>query len=177
MLRLASITGHPALPLNPGNGVESARSVAIIDEEWCIGCTLCIKACPTDAILGSNKLMHTVIEPYCTGCELCVPVCPVDCISLENITGKRTGWGAWSEADAEQARIRYEFHGKRYGIHGVHGGDGSDAGHERAEPADQQAAAPVSAARAQDDPALADKKRAVIEAALARAREKRKPSA
>lgn len=178
VLRLARITGRPALPLNPANGVEGTRSVAIIDEEWCIGCTLCIKACPTDAILGSNKLMHTVIEPYCTGCGLCIPVCPVDCINLENITGKRTGWSAWSEAEADQARTRYEFHGKLYGVHGGNGsGSGSDGGHEHQEAADRQAAAPVSAARAQDDPAVADKKRAVIEAALARAREKRKPPA
>ena len=90
--RLAALTGQPALPLNPDHGAEGPRSVAVIDEAWCIGCTLCIKACPTDAILGSNKLMHTVIEPHCTGCELCIPVCPVDCIALENVTGARTGW-------------------------------------------------------------------------------------
>ena len=85
IVRLAALTGRPPLPLNPANGVEGPRAVAVIDEGWCIGCTLCLDACPTDAILGSNKLMHTVIEPYCTGCELCVPVCPVDCIS----TGER----------------------------------------------------------------------------------------
>ena len=79
--RLARLTGLPALPLNPDFGTEAPRTVAVIDEAWCIGCTLCIKACPTDAIVGSNKLMHTVIEPYCTGCELCLPVCPVDCIA------------------------------------------------------------------------------------------------
>ena len=79
------------MPLNPTHGVEAPRSVAVIDEAWCIGCTLCIAACPTDAIIGSNKLMHTVIEPYCTGCELCVPACPVDCIGMENVTQARTG--------------------------------------------------------------------------------------
>ena len=83
--RLAALTQSATLPLNPTNGTEGPRSLAVIDEAWCIGCTLCIDACPTDAILGSNKLMHTVIEPYCTGCELCVPVCPVDCISLEPV--------------------------------------------------------------------------------------------
>ena len=73
--RLAAITGLAVLPLSAEHGVEGPRTVAFIDEAWCIGCTLCIKACPTDAIVGSNKLMHTVIEPYCTGCELCIPVC------------------------------------------------------------------------------------------------------
>jgi len=85
----------------------------VIDEAWCIGCTLCIDACPTDAILGSNKLMHTVVERYCTGCELCVPVCPVDCIAMENVSGERSGWQAWSGADASQALDRYESRRQR----------------------------------------------------------------
>ena len=89
----AAITGQPVTPLNPANGIEGPLTLAVIDEAWCIGCTLCIKACPTDAIVGSNKLMHTVIEPYCTGCELCIPVCPVDCIALDEVSGERTGWG------------------------------------------------------------------------------------
>ncbi len=110
VLRLAVITGLPVLPLNPTNGLEGPRSVAVIDENWCIGCTLCMPVCPTDAILGSNKMMHTVIEPHCTGCELCIAVCPVDCISLENVSGERTGWQAWSQPDAEKALKRYEFH-------------------------------------------------------------------
>ncbi|HYR24852.1 MAG TPA: RnfABCDGE type electron transport complex subunit B, partial [Aquabacterium sp.] len=108
--RLARLTGQPEAPLNPDFGLEGPLTVAVIDEDWCIGCTLCIKACPTDAILGSNKLMHTVIEPHCTGCELCIPVCPVDCIRLENVSGERTGWAAWSPAQAATARKRYEFH-------------------------------------------------------------------
>lgn len=108
--RLAAITGQPALPLNPANGLQSPRSVAVIDETWCIGCTLCLPVCPTDAILGSNKMMHTVIESHCTGCELCIAVCPVDCISLENVTGELTGWAAWSQVQADQALKRYNFH-------------------------------------------------------------------
>ena len=106
--RLARITGRPALPLSTEHGTEGPRQMAIIDEAWCIGCTLCIKACPTDAILGSNKRMHTVIEPWCTGCELCIPVCPVDCIQLENVTADRTGWAAWSQTEADTALRRYE---------------------------------------------------------------------
>ncbi|MFL6691351.1 MAG: electron transport complex subunit RsxB, partial [Ramlibacter sp.] len=106
--RLAAVLGRPELPLNPANGLEAPRALAVIDEDWCIGCTLCLDACPTDAILGLNKQMHTVIEPYCTGCELCVPVCPVDCIALENTTGERTGWRAWSQPQADEAQARYE---------------------------------------------------------------------
>ncbi|MEO5672502.1 MAG: RnfABCDGE type electron transport complex subunit B [Ramlibacter sp.] len=115
IVRLAAIAQRPALPLNPANGSEGARAVAVIDEGWCIGCTLCIEACPTDAILGSNKFMHTVVEPYCTGCELCIPVCPVDCISLANVTGDKTGWKAWSQTDAAQALERYEQRKQRLG--------------------------------------------------------------
>ena len=105
---LSQITGRPALPLNPDNGTEGPMTVAVIDEAWCIGCTLCIKACPTDAILGSNKVMHTVIEAACTGCDLCLPVCPVDCIEMVPISNERTGWSAWSAELAQQARHRYE---------------------------------------------------------------------
>jgi electron transport complex protein RnfB len=113
IVRLAALTGQPVLPLNPSNGIEAPRTVAVIDEAWCIGCTLCLAACPTDAILGANKQMHTVIEPYCTGCELCLPVCPVDCISLDNVTEVRTGWDAWSEQQAGQALQRYSLHVQR----------------------------------------------------------------
>ena len=105
---LSQITGRPVLPLNPDNGIEGPMTVAVIDEAWCIGCTLCIKVCPTDAILGSNKVMHTVIEAACTGCDLCLPVCPVDCIEMVPISNERTGWSAWSPELAKQARKRYE---------------------------------------------------------------------
>ena len=111
--RLAAITGLPIVPLNLANGLEGPRAIAIIDENWCIGCTLCIDACPTDAILGSNKLMHTVIEPHCTGCELCLPVCPVDCIAMEKVTGDASGWAAWSQPQADAAKDRYEFRSNR----------------------------------------------------------------
>ena len=105
---LSKITGRPSLPLNPDNGTEGPMTVAVIDEAWCIGCTLCLKVCPTDAILGSNKVMHTVIEAACTGCDLCLPVCPVDCIEMVPVSNERTGWSAWSAELAQQARKRYE---------------------------------------------------------------------
>lgn len=106
--RLADITGKPVSPLSPEHGIEGPRTIAIIDEAWCIGCTLCIAVCPTDAILGANKRMHTVIERYCTGCELCIPACPVDCISLEPVDLALSGWAAWPQALADVARQRYE---------------------------------------------------------------------
>ena len=58
------------------------RMKAVIREDECIGCTKCISACPVDAIIGSGKLMHTILTDLCTGCELCIPPCPVDCIDL-----------------------------------------------------------------------------------------------
>ena len=159
ILRLAAITGQPAAPLNPANGLEGARNVAVIDEAWCIGCTLCLPVCPTDAILGSNKMMHTVIESACTGCELCVAVCPVDCISLENVTGERTGWDAWSRQEADMARSRYEFHISSQQNHLV-----CDSDSLKNIPKDSS---PAHAAGLQQ---FADKKRAAIDAALAKAR-------
>ena len=161
--RLAAITGQPVLPLNPVNGSEGPRAVAVIDEAWCIGCTLCLDACPTDAIFGSNKLMHTVIEPHCTGCELCIPVCPVDCISLENATGAKSGWAAWSAAQAESALQRYAIHSaRRMILLGKNTKTLNTFG----------AAASAEPTSASDDSAsdATRQKRAVIDAALAQAR-------
>lgn len=164
--RLAQITGLPAKPLDPAFGVEGPRTVAFIDENWCIGCTLCINACPTDAIVGSNKRMHTVIEAHCTGCELCLPVCPVDCILLENVSGTATGWSAWPQTLADTARTRYEFASYRRN---------RDVG-EAAKRLEEKALtklADLPAHSQHTDPVVLDKKRAVIEAALARSRAKR----
>ena len=166
--RLAAITGQPAVPLNPANGTEGPRTVAVIDENWCIGCTLCIKACPTDAIVGSNKFMHTVIEPYCTGCELCVPACPVDCIALENVTSERTGWQAWSQAQADEALDRYDFHRARAARDEMENA-------QRLEAKAKAKLADLTAHTHGAEGAEAERKRAVIEAALARARAKHKP--
>ena len=164
--RLADITGRPARPLNPTHGIEGPRAVAVIDEAWCIGCTLCLKACPTDAILGSNKHMHTVIEPWCTGCELCLPVCPVDCISLENVSGDRSGWAAWSPTQAAEALDRYSFH-QVYWARAATENDAALEGKALAKLADL----PGQTHGAEG--AEAERKRAVIEAALARARARR----
>ena len=164
--RLSALAGRPVVPLNPANGVEAPRTVAVIDEGWCIGCTLCIKVCPTDAIIGSNKFMHTVIEPYCTGCELCIPVCPVDCISLENVTGSRTGWQAWSQADADQALERYEWRQQRLQRDAV----------EHDQHLEEKAKAKLADLAAHTHDAVGaelERKKSVIEAALARARAKR----
>ena len=111
--RLASLTGLAVQTLDPQFGVEGPRTVAFIDEAWCIGCTLCIKACPVDAISGTNKAMHTVDETVCTGCELCIPACPVDCIELSNESGELTGWAAWSSQWQAQSLSRYEARSQR----------------------------------------------------------------
>ena len=117
--RLAALTGRAVLALNPANGIEAPRRVAVIAEADCIGCTLCLKACPVDCIVGGPKAMHTVIEAECTGCELCIPACPVDCIALRPVDGDdvgaddSTGWAGWSTARAQQARARYAWHRER----------------------------------------------------------------
>ena len=153
--RLAALTGQAAQALSPEHGLEAPRAIAVIDEDWCIGCTLCIKACPADAILGLNKRMHTIASAHCSGCELCVPACPVDCIRMENASGSATGWAAWSPAQANAARTRYLARQQRLARQ-----------EQEAERALELAApAPGGAPTAQPEP-----RQALIAAALARAR-------
>jgi electron transport complex protein RnfB len=166
--RLSRLTGRPAIPLNPDCGAEGPRRVAWIVEAHCIGCTLCIAACPVDCIVGAPKRMHTVIEAECTGCELCVPVCPVDCIALADVTPGRSGWQAWGAEQALASKARF---------------DARESRRSRVTPQNDKRLA-VEATRKLDEPtastiaddALLERKRRLVEAALQRARE-RAPSA
>ena len=90
--KLADLLGREFKPLSAEHGVEKPKAVALIDENLCIGCTLCIQACPVDAIVGAAKQMHTVVVPLCTGCELCVPPCPVDCIAMVPVAETVENW-------------------------------------------------------------------------------------
>lgn len=164
--RLAALTGQRAVALDPACGSEGPRTIAVIDEQWCIGCTLCIKVCPVDCISGTSKRMHTVIEADCTGCELCVPVCPVDCISLEVVAPGQGGPDAWSDAQARQAKELFEARNRRRAR--------AEAEHSErlAAKAEHKLAHLEELTKANDDAELA-RKRAVIEAALARARARR----
>lgn len=170
--RLAQATGRPVIPLNPQYGVEGPRYLAVIDENWCIGCTLCIKACPVDCIVGSAKHMHTVIESQCTGCELCIPACPVDCISLEPVheeAPRPTGWAAWPQSQADAARARYAQRQARI---------------QRAQAENDERLAAKARHKLEhlaeltkiSDEAELARKRSVVEAALARARARRSPA-
>lgn len=166
--RLSALIGRPALPLDPECGPTLPPSAAVIDESACIGCTLCIQACPVDAIVGAGKVMHTVLLDACTGCELCVPPCPVDCIAIVPVTELRVHQFEVLERDpadwqgaANAARSRFAFRSRRL--------DGEKVEREvRLTRKAEQKLANLPA----DDPDGA-RKRAVIEAALARARARR----
>jgi electron transport complex protein RnfB len=111
ILKIAKLLKVDYKPLNERYGIEKPKEIAIIEEDKCIGCTLCILACPVDAILGASKNMHTVITEECTGCELCIAPCPVDCIKMipldfedDEITKRKK---------SDLARKRYEFKKQR----------------------------------------------------------------
>ena len=143
--RLAALLARPYKPLDPAYGAEQLPRVAVIDETRCIGCTLCIKACPVDAIVGARKMMHTVVTELCTGCDLCLPPCPVDCIDMIP-SAREDPIGDFGRADA--ARERFE------------------ARKARLERRRQRAAATEADLAAR-------KKRAIIQAAVERARARR----
>jgi electron transport complex protein RnfB len=107
IIQLANLMGKAPLALNPENGVIKPRQIAVIIEDDCIGCTLCIKACPVDAIIGANKMMHTVIADECSGCDLCVPACPVDCIQMIDDPLE------WTNERKLKARSRFDAHKQR----------------------------------------------------------------
>ncbi len=107
--KLAQLLHRSPRPLNPANGAEQPLRVAAIDEARCIGCTLCIDACPVDAIVGAAKRMHTVLPSLCTGCDLCVAPCPVDCIVMLPVAPPRQ----WSADDASAARARFDARNAR----------------------------------------------------------------
>jgi electron transport complex protein RnfB len=166
IVRLAQISGRAVQPLDAERGHEGPRKLAVIDEDWCIGCTLCIKACPVDCIVGASKKMHTVIDAQCTGCELCVPACPVDCIAMVDVTGTHTGWQAWGAEQADEARERYAFH--RFRIERE-----QRENDERLAAKAQAKLAELEASSRITDPETLQRKRAVVEAALARVRARR----
>lgn len=155
ILALAQLLGQPVLPLDAECGEHQPLALAVIDEAHCIGCTLCIQACPVDAIVGANKHMHTVLADQCTGCELCVPPCPVDCISMVPAPH------AWTPTHAQDARRRYELRKTRLG----------KRHDEQADMAARNLANKASLSQAAD---LDDQgKQAIIADALARARARR----
>ncbi|MNX25512.1 Electron transport complex protein rnfB [compost metagenome] len=158
---LSALLDTPALPLDLSRGEPGPLLVARIDESHCIGCTLCIQACPVDAIVGANKHMHTVLEDWCTGCDLCVAPCPVDCIQM--VPAGR----AWTEQDAAVSRQRHRGHLAR--------AERLAADNARLM-APETPAVPTAAASTAADTEKEDRKRSAIESALARARARRNPS-
>ena len=150
--KLAALLRRPFRALDPTCGVQEARHVAFINEAQCIGCTLCIQACPVDAILGAPRQMHTVLTELCSGCNLCVAPCPVDCITMRPAAGADA---VWDTGRARAARTRFEARTLRLALEKA----------ERDERLSRNAA---------ETPRLAEPdKHAVIQAAIERARARR----
>jgi len=184
VVRLAQLLGRTVQPIDPSCGdAQAPRLLARIIEDQCIGCTLCIQACPVDAILGAPKRMHTVVSAACTACELCVPPCPVDCIVLEPVPDDQL----WTTEQASEARARHQARQARLArrelerareriAHGKQKLAELDAESGPGTPAETAAPsgsvpAPDSALESGSDDAR-NRKRAIIEAAIRRARER-----
>ncbi len=101
MLALSELLGVEPIALDEEHETEPTKTVVYIDEKTCIGCTLCIQACPVDAILGAAKQMHSIIESECTGCDLCIPPCPVDCIHIKDVKLEPDTW-RWSRPESSK---------------------------------------------------------------------------
>ena len=160
IVKLADLLKTLPKPLNPANGVEKPLELALIDENLCIGCTLCIQACPVDAIIGAAKQMHTVLNSWCTGCELCIAPCPVDCITMVKAMPEHI----WNEADASLARERYYARNARLAL---------EAKKKEARLAAKTTSSAPPATAVQTEPALLAteaRKKAIIAAAVERAR-------
>lgn len=168
IVRLAQLLQKPVIQLNPLNGAERSRTLAVIDEQACIGCTLCIQACPVDAIVGAAKQMHTVLADACTGCDLCVAPCPVDCIDMVEVTPGKTGWDAWSQEQADAARGRHDFRSMRLRREK----EENDA-RLAAKAAAKLKEAEAISALTPEAKAEQDRKKAIIQAAIERARLKK----
>jgi electron transport complex protein RnfB len=168
VVRLASILGKPVIPLDISHGLERERPVAKIEEAYCIGCTLCIQACPVDAIIGAPKQMHSVISELCTGCDLCVAPCPVDCISMLPVTTGHTGWDAWSQSQADKSRQLYTLRNQRL-IREKQENDERLAAKAAAKLVALEAEPALSA----EEIASKERKKAIIAAAIERARIKK----
>jgi Na+-translocating ferredoxin:NAD+ oxidoreductase subunit B len=148
IVALAALMQTPALSLDASRGQPGVFELALIDEATCIGCTLCLRECPTDAIVGAKGQMHTVVASRCTGCGLCLPPCPVDCIVM------RPAGRTWTDADAAAARARHATRNARF------------ASSPRSR---RSAARPAASTREQ--------RRAAVARALARARMRRRTAA
>jgi electron transport complex protein RnfB len=169
--RLAALLSRTPKPLNSAHGCEQPRTAAFIREEWCIGCTLCIQACPVDAIIGAPKQMHTVLSAECTGCELCVAPCPVDCIEMLPLSelAARGNVSASSEASipvASRAGLWRTRHAAKQARH-------RREEHERETRLAAKAQEKLAALDSNPDDPQSGRKRAAILAAIKRARTRR----